>query len=123
MISSKLTLLLLPILFLAMVQAQAEGETNTEETKATGFLTCEEQRDQNSWTQERYDTCVENQEKLRKGVADLASGLGKAAVGFDLDHRGDRHRCCLLLWCSYWSHHLVLLLQEQRKCWRRCLMS
>jgi len=85
MISCKLTLLLLPMLFLAMVTAQAEGEGNEGGTTNLSSLSCEDERVQKNWTQEEFDACV----NLKKGVADLAKGmgnalggLGKAAVGF-----------------------------------------
>lgn len=72
MISSKVTLLLLPMVFLALVSAQAQDQTQDLS------LSCEDAKTKNNWSEEQFQDCV----KLRQAVGDIASGLGKAAVGF-----------------------------------------
>jgi len=79
MISSKVTLLLIPMLFLAMVTAQAEGETNDQDSGK--LLSCEEQKEKENWTDDEFNTCVEQRKALAKGLGDALSGLGKAAGG------------------------------------------
>merc|ERR1712098_125687 len=78
-ISSKVTLLLIPMLFLAMVTAQAEGETNDQDSGK--LLSCEEQKEKENWTDDEFNTCVEQRKALAKGLGDALSGLGKAAGG------------------------------------------
>jgi len=83
MISCKVTLLLLPMLFLAMAAAQAEDE-NSNQGK---LLSCEELKEKENWTEEQFNDCEKNREEMRKAAADLVKGIGnigKAAGGLAL---------------------------------------
>jgi len=81
MISSKMNLLLLPMLFLAIVTTKAEGQTNY--LSSGKLLSCEELKEKEDWTDDEFNTCVEQ----RKALADIGKGLGdamKAAGGLAL---------------------------------------
>jgi len=79
MISSKVTLLLIPMLFLAMVTAQAEGETNDQSTGK--LLSCEELKEKEDWTDDEFNNCVKQREELKKAGAEIAKGLGNLVKG------------------------------------------
>jgi len=78
MISSKVTLLLIPMLFLAMVTAQAEGETNDQ---GTSLLSCEELKEKEDWTDDEFNNCVKQREELKKAAGEIAKGLGNLVKG------------------------------------------
>jgi len=79
MISSKVTLLLIPMLFLAMVTAQAEGETNDQDSGK--LLSCEELKEKEDWTDDEFNNCVKQREELKKAAGEIAKGFGNLAKG------------------------------------------